>query len=96
MLVLSRCAGAAEHLPEALIVNPFTPEDVARGLDCALSMSLDERRQRHQALLARVREHSVTAWGERFIRDLERSRAEGPPRLFLPRPASGNLGGLRR
>ena len=74
VLILSRCAGAAEDLPEALVVNPCTPVDVARGIVRALTMSPEERRHRHRALLARVREHTVTSWGERFIEDLQRSR----------------------
>ena len=71
VLILSRCAGAAKHLPEALIVNPFVPSSVADGIDRALSMSLEERRDRHRALLMRIRQHSVTSWGDRFIRDLD-------------------------
>ncbi|HEU5180194.1 MAG TPA: trehalose-6-phosphate synthase [Candidatus Polarisedimenticolia bacterium] len=76
VLILSRCAGAARQLPEALIVNPFVPSSVADGLAQALSMPLEERRERHRALLTRIRQHSVSAWGDRFIRDLD-----GPSRL---------------
>jgi trehalose 6-phosphate synthase len=78
VLILSRCAGAAEDLPEAIVVNPCTPVDVAQGIVQALTMPLEERRRRHQALLARVRQHSVTSWGERFLQDLGESRRELP------------------
>jgi trehalose 6-phosphate synthase len=78
VLILSRGAGAAEDLPEAIVVNPFTPVDVAQGIVQALNMPLEERRSRHRALLARVREHSVASWGERFLRDLEESRRQSP------------------
>jgi trehalose 6-phosphate synthase len=83
VLILSRCAGAAKHLPEALIVNPFVPSSVADGIARALSMPLEERRDRHRSLLQRIRQHSVSSWGDRFIRDLH-----GPSRLgsysFVP------------
>jgi trehalose 6-phosphate synthase len=88
VLVLSRCAGAAEDLPEALVVNPYTPEDVAAGVARALAMSPDERRLRHQALLARVRSQTVASWSEGFIRDLERSRSPKRASAAALQPAS--------
>jgi len=71
VLVLSRCAGAAEDLPEAVIVNPYFSVDVAEGLARALSMPLEERLERHRALLARVLNYTASDWGRRFTRDLE-------------------------
>ena len=85
VLLLSRGAGAAEDLPEALIVNPLVPEDVADGIARALSMSMEERLERHRALLDRIRSHTVVEWGLRFTRDLE--GAPGEARPFLPPPA---------
>ncbi len=35
VLILSRFAGAAEELPDALIVNPHDPEGVANALNYA-------------------------------------------------------------
>ena len=71
VLVLSRCAGAAEDLPEAIIVNPFIPADVADGVARALEMPLEERRDRHAALLERVLRGTATEWSRRFVHDLE-------------------------
>ena len=71
VLVLSRCAGAAQEMLEALIVNPYIAADVAKGIDRALSMSLEERRERHTALLARVLSGTASEWGRRFVDDLE-------------------------
>jgi trehalose 6-phosphate synthase len=71
VLVLSRCAGAAEELPEAIIVNPYHPSDVAAGIARALAMPLEERRDRHSALLARVLTGSATEWARRFVEDLD-------------------------
>jgi trehalose 6-phosphate synthase len=89
VLVLSRSAGAADDLDEAVIVNPFVPADVADGVARALAMPLPERLDRHRALLARVRENSVHAWSRRFLADLE-----GRPATGLPAHAA--VGRLRR
>jgi trehalose 6-phosphate synthase len=49
VLILSRFAGAAVELEAALLVNPYDPESVGNAIAQALSMSLDERRTRHDA-----------------------------------------------
>ena len=41
----------------------------------ALEMSLEERRARHEALMAAVRKHDVTSWCQSFLAHLERVRA---------------------
>lgn len=81
VLVLSRTAGAAEELPEALIVNPYVPADVAAGIARALAMPLEERRQRHAALLARVLANTANEWSARFLADLEGATSADDPLL---------------
>src|SRR5262249_40480269 len=67
VLILSRFAGAAAELTAALLVNPYDPETVAMSLSHALSMPLDERRTRHQALFRLLSENDVNSWGELFL-----------------------------
>lgn len=67
VLVLSRFAGAAEQLKEALLVNPYDVHGTAQAIQQALRMPLEERQRRHQALLARIREHDVHWWRRRFL-----------------------------
>jgi trehalose 6-phosphate synthase len=50
VLILSRFAGAAVECEAALLVNPYDPESVGSAAAQALSMPLDERRRRHDAL----------------------------------------------
>jgi trehalose 6-phosphate synthase len=71
VLVLSRFAGAAEQMQEAVIVNPHDPHDVAGGLRRALTMPLAERRERHATLWRRVATQDVAWWRERFLSALE-------------------------
>ena len=72
VLVLSQFAGAAADLKEAIIVNPHDPDEVAAGIDQAIRMPLDERKERHRALNARVHERDAAAWRKAFLADLSR------------------------
>jgi trehalose 6-phosphate synthase len=67
VLVLSKLAGAARELREAVIVNPYDPDNVADGIATASNMPLAERRQRHAAMLATLNENDITAWRTRFV-----------------------------
>jgi trehalose 6-phosphate synthase len=67
VLVLSRFAGAAAQMKEALIVNPFSQEDVADAINRALKMDLSERRERWRALHKGVMEQDVVAWRDAFV-----------------------------
>ena len=84
MLVLSTLAGAAEELSSALLVNPRDTRGVAEAIQRALAMPLDERRRRHDALLAVLRRNDIHAWHSRFIGALQagaRPAILEPPRL---------------
>ena len=73
MLVLSRFAGAAEQLKEALLVNPYDTQGTAQAIQRALTMSLDERISRHESLLGRIRKFDVHWWSSTFLQALEDS-----------------------
>ncbi len=72
VLVLSRFAGAAEQMGDALLVNPYSAEEVSDALFQALRMSKDERIARWERLMAGVQEQDVTWWADRFLTALER------------------------
>jgi trehalose 6-phosphate synthase len=67
VLILSRFAGAAVDFRRALLVNPYDAESVAGALAQALAMPLEERRARHEALLAKVYEYDVDRWQREFL-----------------------------
>jgi trehalose 6-phosphate synthase len=67
VLVLSRFAGAAEQLKDALLVNPYDADGTAEAIQRALQMSLPERQRRHQSLLQHVRDHDVHWWRHQFL-----------------------------
>ena len=70
VLVLSRFAGAAESMTEALLVNPYDIPATAQALRRALSMPLAERRERHASLMSSIRRDDVHAWRRDFLRAL--------------------------
>jgi trehalose 6-phosphate synthase len=67
VLILSRFAGAADELTEALIVNPFDADEVAAAIHQGLVMSLEERRERHAALFQKVCHTTAQRFCEQFL-----------------------------
>ena len=68
VLVLSQLAGAAERMPEAILVNPHDLDGSAAALHRALSMDEVERRSRMLALRRRERRFDLDAWGDHFLK----------------------------
>ncbi len=62
VLVLSRFAGAAERLREALLVNPYDQSAMQRAIEQALRMPTAERRIRMRAMRRRVMSEDVDWW----------------------------------
>lgn len=78
VLILSQFAGAAEQMDAALLVNPYSAEEMSDTLRTALSMPLDERIRRWEALQSGVVAQDVMWWLERFTEALR-----------LPAPSDG-------
>jgi trehalose-6-phosphate synthase len=70
-LVLSRFAGAARELEDALLVNPYDVEGMAEQIHRAITMSKEEQRKRMQHLRSVVRRNDVYWWLERFLHDID-------------------------
>src|SRR5712672_1168599 len=87
VLVLSKFAGAANELDAALLVNPHDIDGMARTLATALSMPLVERRMRWEAMMAKLRDHTIQQWSADFIDALQESQLEeGPLGPIVPEP----------
>jgi trehalose 6-phosphate synthase len=85
VLILSRLTGAAEGLPEALLVNPHDVDDVANAIDTAAAMPLSERRQRWETMMSNLKRHDIHGWTSDFIGRL-RSAAPGIDQPGSPPP----------
>ena len=78
VLVLSRFAGAARELTDALIVNPHDNDEMAEALHRALTMPLAERRARWEAMMALLRRNTIAAWRDNFLDALQHGPAAPP------------------
>ena len=76
VLVLSRFAGAAEQLKQALLVNPYDIHGTADTVQRALQMPLVERQERHQQLLRNIRRYDVHWWRQSFLDTLAHCEME--------------------
>jgi trehalose 6-phosphate synthase len=86
VLVLSRFAGSADELGDALIVNPFDSEAIVEAMHQGLTMGLAERRARWQSLRARVWENTASRYCSVFLSHLV-GRERGKSYAF-PVPAN--------
>lgn len=70
VLVLSEMAGAAQELPDALIVNPNDAYSVAQSLMQALEMTEEEQSERMESMLENVRKFNIHHWVNQFLERL--------------------------
>jgi trehalose 6-phosphate synthase len=77
VLILSRFAGAALQLKDALLVNPYSKEEISDALHRALEMPREERVRRWQAMHECVAKEDVVAWRKAFVAALEGSKPTG-------------------
>jgi trehalose 6-phosphate synthase len=70
VLILSRFAGAAAQLGEALLVNPYSKDEISDAIRQAIDMPLAERRRRWEKLHASVKSEDVAWWRRRFVEAL--------------------------
>src|SRR3546814_11911094 len=59
VLILSRFAGAALQLRDAVLINPYSAEEIADAIERALSMPLAERKARWRKLMDSVEREDV-------------------------------------
>src|ERR1700712_4543125 len=74
VLVLSKFAGAARQLPEALLINPYDRFEVAEAIRAALYMPKAERLERWKPMVERMTREDVDWWARNFLSELENFR----------------------
>jgi trehalose 6-phosphate synthase len=85
VLVLSRFAGAAQELRDALLVNPYDIRQVGEAVRSGLEMSAGERRLRMERMRHQVKEHNVYRWAANVLTDLCAVRIEDEVLAHSPR-----------
>jgi trehalose 6-phosphate synthase len=94
VLILSRFAGASRQMKDALIVNPYSPEELADALASAIAMPREERIRRWDSLMAGVVRDDVGAWKDSFVAALKVARDSGASEGERPRRATPAFGQL--
>jgi trehalose 6-phosphate synthase len=74
VLVLSEFTGAARELTEALIVNPYDLEGSSAALAAALTMPLEEQRDRMGSMRSMLVQFNVYRWAGKMLVDAARLR----------------------
>jgi len=70
ILLLSRFAGAAQELDDALLINPYAIDHLAASMEKALKMPRIERYKRMRRKRNIVRENNVYKWAAAIILEL--------------------------
>jgi trehalose 6-phosphate synthase len=85
VLVLSSFTGAARELTSALLINPFSADQMAAAIGRALTMPPGERRSRMRSLRDVVCENNIYSWAANIICTLlqQNSREYLSPRQTL-------------
>jgi trehalose 6-phosphate synthase len=74
VLILSQFTGAANELPDALVVNPYNIDQCAAAMHLALMMPPTEQRARMRSMRGIVQEFNVYRWAGRMLMDAARMR----------------------
>ena len=67
VLILSPFTGAAQELTDALLVNPYATDQLARAMHTAMEMPEEERRGRMQRMRTVVQENNIYKWAADII-----------------------------
>lgn len=73
VLILSRFAGAALQLKDAILINPYSKEEISDAIHQAIQMPLEERKRRWDSMIQTVRDQDVVWWRRSFVEALERA-----------------------
>jgi trehalose 6-phosphate synthase/phosphatase len=80
VLILSQTAGAANELPDALLVNPKRQETLVYALQQALTMRRRELRGRLKRMQQQLSTHTVQTWARDFVDTLQKPLPGTPTR----------------
>ena len=74
VLILSQFTGAAHELEDAIIINPYSIEDIADAIYKAITMEPKEKTERMRRMREILRERNVFRWAGNIVMTLSRLR----------------------
>jgi trehalose 6-phosphate synthase len=78
VLILSQFTGASRELRDALIVNPYSIEEMAEAIRTALEMNLGEQKARMRGMRETLKNRNIYYWAGDLIAALAQVRLEKP------------------
>ncbi|HSH20169.1 MAG TPA: bifunctional alpha,alpha-trehalose-phosphate synthase (UDP-forming)/trehalose-phosphatase, partial [Draconibacterium sp.] len=81
VMIISEMAGVSKEMGEAILINPNNEPEIAEAIFQALTMPLQEQRDRMSVLQKRIARYDVFKWAGEFIRTLR--KVEGIQQNFL-------------
>lgn len=87
VIVLSEMAGVSQEMGEAITINPINEDEIADALERALTMPIEEQKERMRFLQERIQRYSVFKWAGEFVDGLE--KVKRIQKEFLAKKISG-------
>ncbi|GAB1450793.1 bifunctional alpha,alpha-trehalose-phosphate synthase (UDP-forming)/trehalose-phosphatase [Draconibacterium sp.] len=81
VMIISEMAGVSKEMGEAILINPNNEPEIAEAIYQALTMPLQEQRDRMSLLQKRIGRYDVFKWAGEFIKGLR--KVEGIQQNFL-------------
>ncbi len=72
VIVLSEMAGVSKEMGEAITINPINEDEIAEALNTALTMPVEEQKERMKYLQNRIQRYSIFKWAGDFVQDLDK------------------------
>jgi len=93
VLILSEMAGAVDELAESIIINPNNIEEIAEAISKALSLPVDEQREKLAFMQQRLKDYDVFKWAESFLKSLndEKDKQRRLEAKVLPESVRKNI-----
>ncbi|PVH17263.1 alpha,alpha-trehalose-phosphate synthase [UDP-forming] [Candidozyma duobushaemuli] len=79
VLILSEFAGAAQSLNGALIVNPWSSEDMCEAIKESLTLPEEKKAINFNKVFNYISKYTSGYWGESFVKQLSKCNAEKKP-----------------
>ena len=74
-LILSRFTGSARELTSSLLINPYSPDEIAQAIHRSIYMPAEERHDRMRRLRSAVQTNNIYRWAGKIIQEVQRIKA---------------------
>ena len=75
VMIISEMAGVSKEMGEAIIINPNNEMEIADGIYQALTMPLQEQRERMKFLQKRISRYDVFKWAGEFVNAMKKTES---------------------